>query len=126
MTTRITKTMLFADVISLLNGEAPVNGTSTDKAIDFIKREMELVAKKNAAKSTKPTATQTANEGFKTLIFDFLSEQTSGKTCTEIAKGIPELSDFNNQKISSLMRQMIEAGQVVKTTEKGKSLFSLA
>lgn len=126
MTNRVTKTMMFADVISLLNGETPVNGTTADKAVDFIKREMELVAKKNAAKSDKPTATQVANEGHKALIVEFLRSEDTPHTCTEIAAAIPELSGFNNQKIAALLRQLVLAGAVSKDTVKGKSVFSIA
>lgn len=123
---RITKAMYYADITAMLKGENTPNGISREDALSFIAREVELLSKKNAAKSSKPTATQTANEGYKTLIADFLSMQTEGVTCTEIAKGIPELADFNNQKISSLMRQLILEGKAVKEMVKGKSLFSAA
>ena len=55
-----------------------------------------------------------------------LAVQESGKTCTEIAKGVPELGDFNNQKVAALMRQLVEAGQATKATVKGKSVFTVA
>lgn len=120
---RITKAMYYADITAMLKGETAPNGISRDAAIDFIKREVELLSKKNAAKSSKPTATQTANEGYKKLIMAFLSDQADGVTCTEIAKGIPDFDGFNNQKIASLMRQLKDEGKVVKDTVKGKSLF---
>ena len=37
-----------------------------------------------------------------------------------------ELSEFNNQKVAALMRQLVETGAVTKTTVKGKSLFALS
>ena len=122
---RITKAQKFEDVIALLTNE-PTKFIDTDGAVEFIKNEMALLAKKNASDSRKPTATQEANAKYKALISEFLSMQESGKTCTEIAKGIDELSEFNNQKIAALMRQLVESGTVRKATVKGKSVFSIA
>lgn len=130
MTTRITKAQRFEDIKAMLNGEV-VERTSTADAIDFINSELALLAKKNAAKSGKMTATQKANEEYRGLILDYLATVSEGVTCTEIAKGVPALSDFNNQKISALMRGLVydedknPEGRVVKSTVKGKSLFAL-
>lgn len=121
---RITKAQKFEDVISLLSGEN-AKFIDTDGAIEFIRNEMALLAKKNTS-DRKPTATQEANVKYRNLIIEFLSMQDSGKTCTEIAKGVDELSEFNNQKIAALMRQLVEAGKVTKATVKGKSIFSVA
>lgn len=121
---RITKAQKFEDVIRLLSGE-PTQFINAEDAVAFIRNEMALLAKKNTS-DRKPTATQEANVKYRNLIIEFLSMQDSGKTCTEIAKGVDELSEFNNQKIAALMRQLVEAGKVTKATVKGKSIFSVA
>lgn len=121
---RITKAQKFEDVIALLNGN-PAKFIDKDGAVEFIRNEMALLAKKNASDSHKPTATQEANEKYKARILEYLSEQESGKTCTEIGKSVPELVDFNNQKIAALMRQLYDANKVRKATVKGKSIFSI-
>ena len=127
---RVTKTQRFEDVITLLQG-GETSRTSMDEAIEFLKNEIDLTTRKNAKRSTKLTATQQENEGFKTLILDFLAGQASPVTCTEIGKGIPELNGFNNQKISSLVRALTfneeknPEGQVKRELVKGKSVFSL-
>ena len=120
---RITKAQKFEDVIALLTG-GEAKFIDEDGAVEFIRSEMALLARKNASDSRKPTATQEANAKYKALIVEFLAMQDAGKTCTEIAKGVPELGDFNNQKIAALMRQLVEAGSVSKATVKGKSIFS--
>lgn len=121
---RITKAQKFEDIIALLSGE-PTQFINAEDAVAFIRNEMALLAKKNTS-DRKPTATQEANVKYKNLIMEFLSMQDSGKTCTEIAKGVDELSEFNNQKIAALMRQLVESGKVSKATVKGKSIFSMA
>ena len=123
--TKITKTQRFEDLSALLHGEPVKYGTTIEDADAFIAHEVELLSKKNGAER-KETDTQKANAKYRDLIAEYLAVQTEGRTCTEIAKGVPELSDFNNQKVAALMRQMFEAGTVHKATVKGKSLFSLA
>ena len=122
---RITKTQKYEDIIAMLSGN-PAKFIDADGAVEFLKGEIALLAKKNSSDNKKPTATQEANAKYKALILAFLAAQKSGKTCTEIAKGVPELSSFNNQKVAALTRQLVEAGKVNKTTVKGKSIFTVA
>ena len=123
--TKITKIQRFEDLSALIHGEPVKYGTTIEDADTFIAHEVELLTKKNSGER-KETDTQKANRKYQALIAEYLSIQTEGRTCTEIAKGVSELSDFNNQKVAALMRGMVEAGTVRKATVKGKSLFSLA
>lgn len=96
--------------------------TADEKA--FVEHELELLAKKNAS-DRKPTAQQTANEGIKTAILDGMTPNRL-YTVTEIQKEIPECAELSNQKVSALIRQLKDAGLVIKTEDKRKSYFSLA
>ena len=90
--------------------------------VEFIDHELELLSKKNSAEK-KPTAQQTANEGIKTAI---LNGMESGKayTITDLIKSVPECADLTNQRVSALMRQMVESGAVVRTEDKRKAYFT--
>ena len=90
----------------------------------FLGHELELLAKKNSAEK-KPTAQQTANEGVKTAILDGL-EVGEKYTITDIIKTVPECADMTNQKVSALVRQLVDADLMVKTVDKRKSYFSIA
>lgn len=124
-TKRVTKAQRFADIKALLNGEAVTYGTTIEDAQAFCDSEMALLAKKNSG-DKKPTKTQEQNTQYKELIVQFLTAQTEGVTCTTIQKGVPEFADLQNQKIAALVRQMTEAGVVVKETVKGRTLVKLA
>lgn len=126
--TRLTKSMKYEEIIRVLNGEPTIYGTTNDGLIEFINHEMELLAKKNSGGSgeKKMTAKQKENEGYKALILEYLAAHTDGATCTDILKGVPELNDFTNQKVSALVRQLKLAGSVVATEVKGKTIFTLA
>ena len=98
------------------------NYSLTQAEIDFIDHELELLAKKNSGEK-KPTATQTANVGIKSTI---LAGMEVGKkyTITDLMKSIPEIADLSNQRVSALVRQLIDSGEVERTEEKRKAYFS--
>ena len=51
---------------------------------------------------------------------------TNGMTVSEMQKASEMLAGYSNQKISAILRKMIESETVVKTVDKKKSYFSLA
>ena len=79
--------------------------------------------KKNSAEK-KPTATQSANEGIKDLILEVIGN--SSLTITEMQKINGELAELSNQKISALLKQMVENGSVVREEIKRKAYFKKA
>ena len=91
--------------------------------VEFIEHELDLLAKKNSAEK-KPTKIQEENKGIKEIILDNLTEE--GITITDLQKKVPELGELSNQKISALMRQLVNDLVVVKIEDKRKSYFSLA
>ena len=94
------------------------------KLVEFINHEIELLEKKNSSEK-KPTAQQTANDAIKVAILDNMVE---GKmyTITEIIKAVPECADLTNQRVSALVRQLKDDGQLVRIEDKRKAYFSLA
>ena len=94
--------------------------------VAFIEHEIELLAKKNAG-DKKPTAKQMENDAVKQVILDEMTANPDKLyTVTELIKNVDGLGDLTNQRVSALLRQMIEANAVVKTIDKRKSYFSLA
>ena len=96
----------------------------TAELVEKIDNELALLAKKNSAEK-KPTAQQTANEGIKSAILDGM-ESGKAYTITDIIKSVPECADLTNQRVSALMRQMVDSGAVVRTEDKRKAYFTLA
>jgi len=108
------------------------------KALNYVKANCELPAEvsekidamiasfEKKAQSKKATKTQEENVGYKAEILRVLADAENGMTVSEVIKASDVLSEFSNQKVSALMRQLIEDGKVVKTMDKKKSIFSLA
>ena len=94
---------------------------------EFIAHEMELLSKKNAS-DKKPTAQQEANAGIKNGVLALMQERPNQMfTVSELLKAVPDLPDtMTNQRMSAIVRQMVDAGQVKRTEDKRKAYFSLA
>ena len=117
MANKITK----REVIGMMMKEEVVKANPTYVA--YLENELALLDKK--AQNKKATKTQEQNVGIKATILEVLATIGSG-TVTDIQNGNEELSALSNQKVSALVRQLVESGDVVKTTDKKKSIFSLA
>lgn len=87
----------------------------------FINHELELLEKKNSS-DKKPTAVQTANMALQTAILDHM-EKDKGYTISTLIKTVPECAELSNQKVSALVRLMVDDGKVEKRVEKRVSLF---
>jgi len=118
MEKKMTKKEMFAAIIAKYD-------LTTDE-VEFLNHEIELLERK-AGKDRKPTANQLVNAGIKEEIVSILTG-AERMTCTEIAKALQpsHTEDISVNKVSALMKQLIEAGKVVKTVEKRKSYFSVA
>lgn len=80
------------------------------------------IAKKNSSER-KPTATQTANEGFKVAILAAM-ESGRGYTITDLIKSVDEIADLSNQRVSAIVRQLVESGMVTREEIKRKAYFT--
>ena len=92
--------------------------------VDFLVHERELLEKKSS--NSGQTKTQKENEVIKDKIVDTLRELAKYVTITEIQNANVELSELSNQKISALLKQLVDTGVVEKTMDKKKAYFKVA
>lgn len=131
-TVRLTKRDFFNAALSSLDmnavftipkGDGSVEISGADMA-DFYKHELELLDRKNTV-DKKPTATQVANEGIKADIKAFLDAHKGEKfTVSALMKSVPSIAEASNQKVSSLVRQMVLDGQADRIEDKRKAYFT--
>lgn len=114
MTKKMTKVEMFNAIKTVV--------ADNEEFVAFIDHEIELLQKKTSNK--KATKTQIENEGFKDIILSVLSNE--GATVTEIQGKNDILAGLSNQRVSALLRQLVNDGKVVKVIEGKKSLFKIA
>lgn len=129
---RLTKRDFFTAILSKVDmdaiydiskGDATVKVSGADVA-GFLNHELELLDRKNTV-DKKPTATQVANEGIKADIKAFLDAHKGEKfTVSALMKSVPAIADASNQKVSSLVRQMVLDGQADRIEDKRKAYFT--
>ena len=114
-----TKKMTKKDYFNAIKSKYPL----TDDEVKFIDHELELLAKKNVNKSGEKnlTAKQKENEGFKVVVLDLISEEEH--TISEMLKLGKFPEEMTNQRLSAIVRQMIESGDVVRTEKNRKAYF---
>ena len=114
MANKITKKEMFTMIKAQVKDNAEM--------VAFIDHEIELLDKK--AGSKKPTKSQAENENIKDTILEVLA-RVERVTVSELIKTDVRLKDFSNQKMSALLKQLVEAGKVNKVIDKKSSYFSL-
>ena len=89
--------------------------------IDFLIHERELLERKSS--NSGQTKTQKENEILKEKIVKTLKELNKFSTITEIQESNAELADLSNQKISALLKQLVDINVIEKVIEKKKAYF---
>lgn len=117
MTKTKTQREMFNEIIGL------AEASDRPDIVDFAKGRIAVLDKKTASRGT--TKNQIANEAIKETIIDTLRTIGSG-TVSAIMGANAELGGYSNQKITALVRQLVNADVVIKTVDKKSSIFSLA
>jgi len=99
---------------------------SNETYVNFLTHEIELLDKKSSSRSNKPTANQKANEDIKAQIVEGLATVGKAVTISELQKEVETLAEYTNQKLSALMKQLVESGEITKIIDKKKSFFTIA
>ena len=121
MEKKMTKKEYFALVAGIVE-----NTDREDRAdiLAFIAHEVELLDKKSA--KSGETKTQKENVEIMNKIETALREVGKAVTITELQAASAVMAEYSNQKLSALLKKMVDSERVVKTTEKKKSYFSIA
>lgn len=93
--------------------------------VEFINHELELLDRKSASHVTAQTANQKANEEIKKQIVGTLAK-IGKSTISDIQNANEEMAQYSNQKMSALLKQLVDTKVVNKTIEKKKAYFEIA
>lgn len=90
--------------------------------VEFAQGRIEMLDKKKSG--SKPTKTQEENIVYMDEILSVLTSE--GATVSEIQTKSEVLTGLSNQKISALLKKLVDGGKAIKTMDKKKALFTLA
>ena len=96
---------------------------SNESLVDFINHELELLDRKSS-KSTL-SKTQVENNSIKDIIVNVLQENAKPMTITEIQTVNEDLKELSNQKISALLKQLVDNDVVERLVDKKKTYFQI-
>lgn len=116
---KMTKKETINLLIDVLMGNKEVE--DVQMFIDFLTHERELLERKSS--NSGQTKTQKENEILKEKIVETLKELNKFSTITEIQESNTELADLSNQKISALLKQLVDTNVIEKVIEKKKAYF---
>lgn len=116
MEKKITKRDYFAQVIEVLKAQG------CDELVAFCEHEVELLAKKAENKKSKKASAE--NVALAETVYGVLAETGRGMTVSEVQKSSEELVGLSTPKITALMGILIDAGRVVRTSDKKRVEFS--
>lgn len=115
MTNKKTKKDLFLEVREVVAGNAEL--------VAFVDHELELLDKKASTKSTKVNDEQVA---LMEKVVNALNEIGRSVTISELQKENAEMAEYSNQKLSAMLKKLVDNKQVTKMVDKKKSYFMIA
>lgn len=115
MTNKKTKKDLFLEVREVVAGN--------EELVAFVDHELELLNKKTSTKSTKVNEEQVA---LMEKIVNALNEIGRSVTISELQKENAEMAEYSNQKLSAMLKKLVDNKQVTKMVDKKKSYFTTA
>ncbi len=117
MEKKITKKEMFNEIVKV------ATEIGRTDIVEFANHEIELLEKKSA--SHTQTKTQVENEALKTAIVDCLKGLDKKVTITELQENCPEVAELSNQKVSALLKQLVDAKVINKEFDKKKAYFGV-
>ena len=115
MANKKTKKDLFLEVREVVAGN--------EELVAFVDHELELLDKKASTKSTKVNDEQVS---LMEKIVNVLNEIGRSVTISELQKENAEMAEYSNQKLSAMLKKLVDNKQVTKMVDKKKSYFMIA
>ena len=116
----MTKKEMFAEIVKVVN---VVEIENKAEMIQFLEHEIELLNRKSS--KTGPTKAQLENEKLAEELYEALSTMTEPVPISEFQeKSVYPIASKSNQKLTSLMRKLMEDGKVARVVEKKKAYYT--
>ena len=112
---KMTQKDMFKEIIAL------AKEAGREDIVKFAEGRIEILSRKHSQSKKK----NEANEAIKAVILGTLGEMETPVTVTELQTANTELNALSNQKVSAMLRALIQEHKVDKTIKKKTSYFAL-
>lgn len=89
---------------------------------EIAEKLQDMRVKLDCKRSDKPTPAQVENERLKEILYSGMT--TEPKTITEYIKSIVELEDYSSQKITPIMKKLVEEGRVSREVQGKRIVYA--
>ena len=117
-------------ITNVMNGvDTDIASSELSEAVAKLSGMAEKLAEKRSTPSKADKEKSAEHKAIADEIILVLSTEetvTNGMTVSEMQKASDKLAEYSNQKISAILRKMVDSGTIVKTVDKKKSYFSIA
>lgn len=117
-------------ITNVMDGvDTDIASSELSEAITKLSGMAEKLAEKRSTPSKADKEKSAEHKAIADEIILVLSTEetvTNGMTVSEMQKASDKLAEYSNQKISAILRKMVDNGTIVKTVDKKKSYFSIA
>ena len=122
---KITKRDNFMEIRALIVKTEMLEDNKKEQYLTFIDHELKLLDKKASSKSSSKNTEE--QKELMTKIVNALQEIGEPVTISDLQKQNKEMSEYSNQKLSAMLKKLVDNEKtVIKTIDKKKSFFSLA
>ena len=129
MANKMTNKEMFTVLASIVSAAGIPEGVETsatpDEILTWIDGRIEMLDKKSTTLSKKEKEKIEQNNATMDAIVAVLTDNKDGLAVTNIIKASPALADFSSQKITALLKKLVEAGTVTKEKVKGQTLYKI-
>lgn len=119
MEKKMTKKEMFGRLIEIVEG---ANIEDTDAVVEFLNHEIELVSKKRNGQ----TKIQKENEKLIEVVFEGIANAGHPVTVTELFKAVESDEIKSAQKVSALVKKLVDAGRICREEDKKRAYFTIA
>lgn len=119
MEKKMTKKEMFGRLIEVVKG---ANVEDANAMVEFLNHEIELVSKKRSGQ----TKTQKANEKLVEVVYEAIANAGHPVTVTELFKAVENDEIKSAQKVSALVKKLVDAGRIRREEDKKRAYFTIA
>lgn len=112
------------EIFALVGENAEVFGDKADLILEWAEKHIGQLDRKYSSKSGKPTAKQLENLEIKNEILDHIRILNKPVRVMDISADA-KFAEYTSQKLSALMKQLVDEGKLIRYIEKRITYFSI-